>query len=398
MPVYSISRTSQYTTITALQTFANQDSFRFDGYDQRGYATSFVAALTTVCPAINRLWDYSTPATPVAYYVWYPYSMSMAACGGGCYYPEFSGVITFRPGFTYFKLYNSAGTFLMGTTTNTLTVRSPNTTVVVNSDPVTGWYRSATILATTQTFNNSRNTLTMTANTTYLAGVANPSTSTSFWTIMAKTLGQTGQNFYYDTTVTMSGNISTATVLNANTSQMGFITYNNAPQQPTSVVFSTITTGISVTCRSNEVNSISTGSVGAVSRIRFFYSDTAAGTYTYFGADTTISRTLISGTTYEYTALITGGTTLNQGGKYYFKVALMNDVCIQYQSENAGSIPAGAQSAPSPLTQYGTGGFVTVYDGAAWNPAPIYVYNGASWVQNNAAFAKSDGAGGWTYN
>jgi hypothetical protein len=402
MPLYSITRAagSQYTTTGALETRGNQDGIRFDGYDQHGYATSFVATLTTVCPTTNRLWDYSTPATPVAHYVWYPYSMSMAACGGGVYYPEFDGVITYRPGYTYFKLYNSAGTFLMGTTTNTLTVYSPNNVIIVNSDPLTGWYHtSAAIKATTQNFNNSRNTLTMTGNTTYLAGVANPSTSTSFWTILAKSTGQTGQNFYYDTTVTISGNMSTATVLSSNTAQMGFITYNNAPKQPTSVVFSTIIDGISVTCQSDETNSISTGSVGAVSRIRFFYSTTATGTYTYFGSDTSITRTLISGKTYEYTASITGGTTLNQGGKYYFKVALMNDVCIQYQSENPTTIPAGQQSAqPASPTQYGTGGFVTVYDGAAWNPAPIWVHNGTSWVQKNAAFAKSDGAGGWIYN
>jgi hypothetical protein len=328
----------------------------------------------------------------------------MAACGGGVYYPEFSGTITFRPGYAYFKLYNSVGTFLMGSTTNTLAVRSPNTTVVVNSDPLTGWYQpaNAPVLATTQNFNNSRNTLTITGNTTYLAGVANPSTATSFWTIFSKSTGQTGQIIYYDTTVTTTGNMSTATVLDTNIAQMGFITYNNAPQQPTSVVFSTMPDGISVTCQSNEINSLysTTGSLGAVSRVSFFYSDTAGGTYTYLGSDTSISRALSSGTTYTYAASITGGTTLNQGGYYYFKVALMNDLCIQYQLENPTAKASGQPSAqPASPTQYGTGGFVTVYDGvSSWNPAPIWVHNGTSWVQNNAAFAKSDGTGGFIFN
>jgi len=399
MPVYSITRTNQYTTISQLQTFSNQDSIRFDANDARGYASSFVVTLATICPNANRLWNYSTPATPVASYVWYPYSMSMACCGGGVYFPEFNGVVSYRPGYAYFKLYNSAGSFLMGSTSTVLSVRSPNNVIVVNSNPTTGWYQDNTVLATTEVFNSSRNTLTITGNTTYLAGPTNPTTSTSFWTIFSKATGQTGQIIYYDTTVTPTGNISLTTVLDTNLAGLGFITYNNAPAQPTNVTFSNTLDGISVICQSNEANSISSGSIGAVSRIRFFYSTTAAGTYTYVDSDTSITRTLISGTTYQYIASISGGTTLTQGNYYYFKVALMNDVCIQYQAEIPTSIPAGQQSAqPASSTQYGTGGFVTVYDGTNWIPALIYVYNGANWILNSSAFAKSDGAGGWIYN
>jgi len=401
MPNYSLTRTTQYTTTAQLQTKANQTNFDFDGYDQHAYASSFPtnigASSNTVCPVANRLWDYSTPASPVPHYVWYPYSMSMAACGGGVYYPNTGGSVTYRPGYAYFKLYNSSGTFLMGTTTNTLSVHSPNNVIIVGGP---GWYLANAVLATTQIFNNSRNTLTITGATTYVAGLANPSTATSFWTVYAE-IAQSGQNVYYDTGVTMSGNM-TLTVETTGDCQMGFITYNNAPQQPTSVVFSTMPDGISVTCQSNEINSLysTTGSLGAVSRVSFFYSDTAGGTYTYLGSDTSISRALSSGTTYTYAASITGGTTLNQGGYYYFKVALMNDVCIQYQLENSTAIAAGQQSAqPASPTQYGTGGFVTVYDGvSSWNPAPIWVHNGTSWVQNNAAFAKSDGTGGFIFN
>jgi hypothetical protein len=398
MPLYSITRTTQYTTTSQLQTFSNQDSVRFDANDARGYASSFVATLTTICPTANRLWNYSTPATPVASYVWYPYSMSMACCGGGVYSPEFSGAVTYRPGYAYFKLYNSAGSFLMGSTSTVLSVRSPNNVIIVNSDPVTGWYLDNTVLATTQVFNSSRNTLTITANTTYLAGPTNPTTSTSFWTIFAKATGQTGQTVYYDTTVTPTGSISLATVLNTSQAVLGFITYNNAPTQPTSVVFSNTVDGITVTCRSNEANSISSGSIGSVSRVSFFYSTAAAGTYTYFGSDTSITRTLVSGTTYQYTASISGGVTLTQGNYYYFKVALMNDVCIQYQAEIPSSIPAGQQSAqPADSIQYGTGGFVSVFN-TSWIPASIYVHNGSIWVLNSSAFAKSDGAGNWTFN
>ena len=35
MPVYSISRTSQYTTVTALETKTNQDGFSWNGFDAK---------------------------------------------------------------------------------------------------------------------------------------------------------------------------------------------------------------------------------------------------------------------------------------------------------------------------------------------------------------------------
>jgi len=116
--------------------------------------------------------------------------------------------------------------------------------------------------------------------------------------------------------------------------------------------------------------------VGPVVYVRFFYSTTVGGTYNYLGADTSIVRTLISGTTYQYTAVFEGGVTLEQGRKYYFKVATMNDVCIQYQSENAGSIPASEQSA-AVLAKYGSANLVNVRNATntAWNTITVKVRN-----------------------
>jgi hypothetical protein len=131
----------------------------------------------------------------------------------------------------------------------------------------------------------------------------------------------------------------------------------------------------------------------------FFYSTTSGGTYNYLGVDTSITRTLVSGTTYQYVAEVSGGTTLQQGHSYYFKVATVNDVCIQYNSENSGSRAGSALSATqSSPSQYGTSGFVKVYNGTTWNAAPVYVYNGTTWVANSSAISKSDGSGGWIYN
>jgi hypothetical protein len=119
------------------------------------------------------------------------------------------------------------------------------------------------------------------------------------------------------------------------------------------------------------------------------------GTYFYLGKGDSFTRNIFSGATYTYTASISSG--LEQGVSYYFKVATVNDVCIQYEIDHPGSLAASAQSAASQV-KFGTGGFVNVYNGASWNPAEIYIYNGSSWVLKSSVFAKSDGAGGWTYN
>jgi len=42
MPVYSISRTTQYTTVAALETKTNQDGFSWNGLDAQGYASNVV--------------------------------------------------------------------------------------------------------------------------------------------------------------------------------------------------------------------------------------------------------------------------------------------------------------------------------------------------------------------
>jgi hypothetical protein len=394
MPIYSLTRTTQYTTVSQLQNLANQKTCNFDGYPQHAYASSFTATLSIICPTANRLWDYSNQVTPVSHYVWYPYSMTMAACGGGVYYPNTGGTVTYRPGYAYFKLYNSGGTFLMGSSSTTLTVHNPNNVIIINGP---NWYLDNPVLATTLLFDNSRNTLTITGNTTYVAGLAN-TTTTNDWTIIAETTSQANQNVYTDTGVTKSGNM-VLNPLKSGDCQLGFITYNNAPVIPSNVIFTSISNGISVTYQGNEANSISTGSVGAVVSIRFFYSTSANGNYTYFGTDTSISRTLISGTTYQYSGSFSGGSILQQGVYYYFKVASVNDICIQYQIENPTSIPSGEISAVQSLPiQYGNANFVNVYNGTSWNAAPIYVYDGSKWVSKPSSFAKSDGVGGWIYN
>jgi hypothetical protein len=197
-----------------------------------------------------------------------------------------------------------------------------------------------------------------------------------------------------------TGNISGETVTHATNSLMGFITYNACPPQPTNLVITTTATGISITCQSNEAQSLVSATVGQVVYVRFFYSETAGGTYNYLGADTTITRTLISGTTYQYIAMFEGGVTLTQGKRYYFKVATMNDVCIQYQAENAGSIPASEQST-AVLAQYGSANIVSVRNptNTAWTKINVNVRNAANTAWTTADVAVRNAANtGWVYN
>jgi hypothetical protein len=273
-------------------------------------------------------------------------------------------------------------------------------------------WSGAAVQATSFTFTNSRNTLTLTANTTYVAGFSSPTTSTAFYNIFARTSGQTGQNVYYDTSVTATGSmVISATPYTATNSIMGFITYNACPPQPTNLVITTTSTGISVTCRSDEAQSYisttvlpppspSTTTAGEVVYVRFFYSETLGGTYNYLGVDTAITRTLISGTTYQYVATFEGGTTLTQGKQYYFKVATMNDVCIQYQAENVGSIPASQQST-AVFAQYGNANVVRVRNptNTGWTTIDVKVRNVANSAWTNANVAVRNAANDtWLYN
>jgi hypothetical protein len=333
MPVYSISRTSQYTTVTALETKTNQDGFSWNGFDLDGYHSFFVVTRTTVCPIANQTWDYSVPSAPTSNYVWYPYSITLTVSGGN---PNGNGQ---RPGIAYLKLYTSAGTYLMGSYTTNSLASAGATAIFVTTGP--------SVQATTFVIINSRNTITLTAaSTTFGAGFAAPTTATAFWNIFSRTTGQTGQNVYNSaftsTANAGTGNISGATITHATQSMMGFITYNAGPVKPVSFTVTPTTNGISITCQGNESQSISTGSVGAVSQIIFFYSLTLTGTYNVLGTDASITRTLISGTTYQYTASISG--TLDLGQSYYFKVATRNDVSIQYQIDVPGSVAASEQS------------------------------------------------------
>lgn len=392
MPVYSVSRTSQYTTVTALETKTNQDGFSWNGFPLDGYHSFFVVARTTVCPDANRTWDYAVAASPTSAYVWYPYSITLTVAGGN---PNGLGE---RPGLAYLKLYNSAGSYLMGSYTTNGLQTSGATAIFLTTGP--------SVQSTTFTIVNSRNTLTLTAaSTTFGTGfAARTSTGTSFWNIFARTTGQTGQNVFTSTfTSTVNagtGNISGASISHATNSLMGFITYNACPPQPTTLVITTTATGISITCRSNEAQSLVSATVGEVVYVRFFYSKTIGGTYNYLGADTTITRTLISGTTYQYTATFSGGVTLIQGERYYFKVATMNDLCIAYQAENAGSIPASEQST-AVLAQYGRANIVSVRNptNTAWTKIDVNVRNAANSAWTNAEVAVRDATNtDWAYD
>jgi hypothetical protein len=381
MPVYSISRTSQYTTVAALETKANQDGYSWNGFDTSGYASNFVVNYLTVCPIANRTWNYQVASSPTAAHVWYPYSITLTVSGG-----EPQSGDGDRPGFAYLKLYNSAGSYLMGS--------SPSNSLA-NGGQI---WNGASVQATSFAFTSSRNTLTLTTNTTYVAGFSAPSTATAFFNIFARTTGQTGQNVYYDSTgQTATSAMPLTTITHATNSLMGFITYNASPPQPTNLVITNTNTGISVTCQSDEAQSYITTSIGPVVYIRFFYSETLTGTYNYLGADTSITRTLISGTTYTYTAVFEGGTTLIQGKKYYFKVATMNDVCIQYQAENAGSIPASQQSS-AVLAQYGSANVVSVRNpsNTDWIKVDVKIRN-ATWTTAEVA-VRNTANDGWLYN
>jgi hypothetical protein len=389
MPVYSVSRTSQYTTVAALETKTNQDGFSWDANPLNGNHSFFVVTRTTVCPDANQTWDYAVAASPTPAYVWYPYSITLTVAGGN---PNGLGQ---RPGIAYLKLYNSAGTYLMGSYTTNGLETSGVSAIFVTTGP--------SVQATTFTIVNSRNTLTLTAaSTTFGTGFAAPSAGTH-WNIFARTSGQTGQNVYisaFSSTVNAgTGNISGASITQTTQSLMGFITYNACPPQPTNLAITTTATGISITCQSNEAQSLVSATVGLVVYVRFFYSTTVGGTYNYLGADTAITRTLISGTTYQYTATFSGGA-LTQGKRYYFKVATMNDLCIAYEAENAGSIPASEQST-AVLAQYGRANIISVRNptDTAWTKIDIKVRNAANTAWTNAEVAVRDATNtDWAYN
>jgi hypothetical protein len=394
MPVYSISRTSQYTTVSVLETKGNQDGYSWNGFDLTGYGATFSVTYTTVCPTVNRVWDYADPANPDPHYVWYPYSITLTVSGGNPYDYSTSTAQGYRPGFAYLKLYSSTGTYLMGSSpTNTLTNAS-TATIFLTTGP--------SVQANTFTISNSRITLSLTANTTYVAGFSSPSTGTAFWNVFARTTGQAGQNIYYDSTsVTATGPMSLATVSHSTQSLMGFITYNAAPRQPTSLVITNTNTGISITCQSDEAQSFISGvTLSAVNKVKFFYSETLTGTYNNLGNNTsTITRTLISGTTYQYVATFEGGTTLTQGKKYYFKVATMNDVCTRYEIDVAGSIPASEQST-AVRAIYGSANVVRVRNpgNSDWTTIDVKVRNTiGGW--NTAGVARRNAANTeWLYN
>jgi hypothetical protein len=385
MPVYSLSRTTQYTTVAQITSKTNQgNNYSWNGFYLAGYGSTFNVTYTTVCPTANRTWNYATPSSPTAAYVWYPYSMTMALSGG-----EPQSGLGDRVGLAYMKLYSSTGAYIMG---------SSPTNSLANGGQI---WNGAAVQATSFAFTNSRNTLTLTANTTYVAGFSSPSSGT-FWNIFARETAQTGQDVYYDSTsVNPTGGMTiSATPYTATNSIMGFITYNACPPQPTNLVITSTSTGISVTCQSNEAQSFISGvTASAVVNVRFFYSETLGGTYNYLGADTVITRTLISGTTYQYVATFEGGTTLTQGKQYYFKVATMNDVCIQYQAENVGSIPASQQST-AVFAQYGNANVVRVRNSGnnGWTTIDVKVRNiNNTWTSANVAVRNvNDDA--WLYN
>ena len=378
MPVYSLSRTlPQYTTVAQIETAGNQNGFTYDGVDGNSYHTSVIVDYLTVCPTANRTWNYFTPSAPSAAHVWYPYNLTMACSGGN---PRISGVLQGqRNGYAYFKMYNSTGTFLMSSSVGVPTspLVAATSIPIYNALAAGGIIPDTTVQATAFPFTNSRKTLTQAANTTYLFGFTNVYTSTQFYTIFARKTGQTGQLIYINNAELASSSVTTGSTVNSGIAQsmLGFVGYNAAPVQPTSLIITTTSTGISITCQGDELNSLSSGTtVGAVTQLLLFYSLTSGGTYNVATTITTITRTLVSGTTYRYTAQSTGIGALTLGQSYFFKVASINDVCIQYQAEAASRVAAGEQSIAVQQT-YGAANFIKVRNSTntAWANASISV-------------------------
>lgn len=386
MPVYSLTRTTPtYTTVSQIENSANQEGYTYDGVDGNSYHTSVLVNYLTVCPTANRTWNYFTPSAPTAANVWYPYNLTLACSGGNprAAPPPTPGTLQgLRNGYAYFKMYTSTGTFIMSSS-----VGVPSTPLVAASSiPIYNALAAGAIIpdtavqATTFPFTNSRNTLTLTANTTYLFGFTNVYTSTQFFTIFARNTNQTGQLIYINAGETAATSVTATTnTVNSGIAQsiLGFVGYNAAPVQPTSLTITTTSTGISITCQGDEVNSLSSGTtVGAVTQLLLFYSLTSSGTYSVATTITTITRTLISGTTYRYTAQATGtySGALILGQSYFFKVASINDVCIQYQAEAASRVAAGEQSS-SVQQVYGSADIVKVRNSTntAWANASISV-------------------------
>jgi hypothetical protein len=368
MPVYSVSRTNQYTTTAAIQSNVNQNFMFYDGFPSRSYGTLFnVAATTSVCPATNLAYNYTNPNSLVSASVWYPYSFSMAICGGN---PDSQGS---RPGYAFLKLWTSAGSFLMGYNVSTPTL-SQQTGVISFTISTNG----IPVLATTQVINNSRNAITITGSTNYILGFTN-TTQVTDWTILARKSAQTSQSIYQDTsTGNASSAISTATISQTTSSMMGFITYNNAPVQPTSFTVTNTATGISYSCQGDEVNSLASGTtIGAVTTVKILYSTTSGSGYSTI-APTTFTRTLVSGTTYSYTGTLT--TTLTSGSLYYFKIASVNDAALAYNANGGGAPSAEASAvfgAPPQLF------YIRRPGNAAWS--------------NVAVGARNAGNTGWTH-
>ena len=403
MPVYSISRTSQYTTVAALETKGNQDGVSFNGFDAQGYASNFVVNLLTVCPTANQTWNYfnatlPVPLPPTSASVWYPYSITLTVSGGN---PLGNGA---RPGIAYLNLYDSGGGYLMGSYTSNSLQYAGTTSITLTTGP--------SVQATTFNITNSRETLTVTnTSTTYLAGFVSPTTGTSFWNIFARTTNQTNQNVYYDSSVTYNSTFSTATIQNPpSQSMMGFINYNAAPVKPTVTQVITTTTGIQVTCQCNETQSLSSGTtVGAVSQILFLFSEDDI-TYKVLTADTSITRTFLTVATYSYVAN-TSGTYTNKikiGKKYYFKVAAINDLCIQYQAEASTTRVAAGEASTSTYIQYGHAQFIKIRNqtNTAWvypinattlQPTFAYIKNSTNTMVNGEINIK-DASGNWILN
>lgn len=375
MPVYSLTRTTQYTTVGDIETLANQEGYTYDGVDGNSYHTSVIVNYLTVCPTANRTWNYFTPSAPSAAHVWYPYNLTMACSGGN------PGGLGARSGYAYFKMYTSTGTFIMSSSVGV--PASPLVTAssipAFNALSAGGNIPNTAVQATAFPFTNSRNTRTLTANTPYLFGFTNVYTSTSFFTIFARKTSpaQTGQLIYVNNAELATSSVTTGSTVNAGIAQsmLGFIGYNAAPVQPINLTITTTSTGISITCQGDELNSLSSGTtVGAVSRLLLFYSLTSGGTYNVATTITTITRTLVSGTTYRYTAQATGIGALTLGESYFFKVASINDVCIQYDTEAANRISGGQQSIAVQQT-YGNANFIKVRNSTntAWENASISV-------------------------
>ena len=96
------------------------------------------------------------------------------------------------------------------------------------------------------------------------------------------------------------------------------------------------------------------------------------------------------------------------GKKYYFKVAAINDLCIQYQAEASTTRVAAGEASTSTYIQYGHAQFIKIRNqtNTAWvypinattlQPTFAYIKNSTNTMVNGEINIK-DASGNWILN